>query len=129
MTGEHVMLDGSRPFRERVQHLHDAWVRDGRGRAFLVTDTAFFAVYCWSLNYKIGDPTAPTYDAELAEFVAASHELNGGSAGWNAMLNSREICSTCHDRYRLENLGICTGCMRYTCYGCGKHERCAGELL
>ena len=129
MTGDCVMLDGSRPFQERVRHLRDAWVRDGRGRAFLVTGTAFFAVYCWSLNYKIGDPTAPAYDAELAEFVAASYELNGGSVGWNAMLNSRDICSTCHDWYRLENLGICSGCMRYTCYGCGDHEGCAGELL
>ncbi|WP_128763694.1 hypothetical protein [Micromonospora sp. MW-13] len=129
MTGDRVMSDGSRPFQERVRHLRDAWALNGRGRAFLVSGTSFFAVYCWSLNYRIGDPTAPAYDAELAEFVAASYELNGGSAGWNAMLNGRETCSTCHDWYRLENLGICTGCLRHTCYGCGDHERCAGELL
>lgn len=117
------------PFPERIRRLRDAWVRDDRDPALLVTGRAFFAVYCWSLNHRIGDPAAPAHDAELAEFVAASYELNGGSAGWNAMLHGREICSTCHDRYRLENLGICTDCMRYTCYGCGKHPRCAGELV
>ncbi|HEY0697344.1 MAG TPA: hypothetical protein VGD43_05985 [Micromonospora sp.] len=129
MTGDRVMSDGSRPFQERVRHLRDAWIRTGREHTSLVTGTAFVAVYCWSLNHRIADPTAPAYDAELAEFVAASYELNGGSVGWNAMLRRREICSTCHDWYRLENLGVCTGCMRYTCYGCGHHARCVGELL
>ena len=129
MTGDRVMFDGSWPFPERVRILRDAWDEGGRDPAFLPTGTAFFAVYCWSNNYQITDPTAPAYTPELAEFVTASYELNGGSAGWNAMLRDREICSTCHDRYRLENLGICTGCMRYTCYGCGRHQHCAGEQL
>ncbi|MER7471264.1 hypothetical protein [Micromonospora sp. NPDC000018] len=83
MTGDSVMLDGSQPFQERVRHLRDAWVRDGRGRAFLLTGTAFFAAYCWSLNNKISDPTAPAYDAKLAEFVTAgsSGHCNGAGSG------------------------------------------------
>jgi hypothetical protein len=129
VTGDQVLFDGSLPFPERVRRLRDAWAANGRVPASLPSGTAFFAIYCWSTNYRITEPTSPAYATELAEFVIAAYEHNGGSAGWDAMLRGREICSTCHDRYRLENLGICTGCMRYTCYGCGSHERCPGELL
>lgn len=124
-----MLSDGSRPFPDRVRELHDAWVEGGRAPALLPTGTAFFAVYCWSHNHQVREPAATAYSPELAEFVTAAYQLNGGPAGWNAMLGSRENCSTCHDRYLLENLGICTGCMRYLCYGCGPHQRCAGELL
>ncbi|WP_157546661.1 hypothetical protein [Hamadaea tsunoensis] len=129
MTDDRTMPGGFQPFDERVRRLRDAWVAGGRDQALLTTGMTYFAVYCWGMNYRIGDPAAPAYDAGLAEFVTASYEYNGGADGWITLLHGREYCSTCGDRFRLENLGICTGCLRHTCYGCGRHAGCPGELL
>lgn len=88
-----------------------------------MTGKAFYAVYCWHLRHRT--------DREIAraEFVAASYDAIGGSAGWGAMLRERAACESCGDRYRLENIGLCTGCMRYTCYTCGAHGSCVGEIV
>ncbi|GAA4711095.1 hypothetical protein Prum_091900 [Phytohabitans rumicis] len=124
-----MVLNGAEPFPERVRQVCAAWLRAGRDGDLLVTDKAFFTVYCWSHNHGIRDPAGPEYDPELAEYVTASYEALGGRAGWNAMLCQRTLCRVCGDRYLLENLGVCTGCMAYTCYRCGPHAHCTGELV
>lgn len=118
-----MILDCGLPFEERIRELVRLWIRDGRGRDHLLTGRAFFAVYSWHLKHWTD------HDITWAEFVAASYDAIGSSNGWEAMLRDRAACDTCGNRYRLENIGLCTGCMRYTCYACGVHESCTGETL
>ncbi|MFI5619458.1 hypothetical protein [Streptomyces sp. NPDC051567] len=123
MKSDHVVLDCAVPFGERISRIAEAWTRDGRDRGHLVTGKAFFAVHSWHLRHRI-DP-----DTTEAEYVTASHEAIGGDEGWEAMLRERVFCESCGDRYRLENIGLCTGCMRYACYVCATHGSCTGELV
>ncbi|WP_371502489.1 hypothetical protein OG871_35640 [Kitasatospora sp. NBC_00374] len=123
MTSNHVVLDCGLPIDERIRRLVEVWTRDNRGREHLLTGKAFFAVYSWHLRHRTD------HDIARAEFVAASYDSIGGSDGWDAMLRERANCGTCGDRYRLENIGLCTGCMRYTCYACGAHASCTGETV
>lgn len=118
-----VILDCGLPFEERIEGVVRPWIRDGRGRDHLLTGKAFFAVYSWHLRHWTD------HDIAWAEFVAASYDSIGGEGGWEAMLREHEVCDGCGDRYRLENIGLCTGCMRYTCYACGSHGSCTGEIL
>ncbi|OKK17230.1 hypothetical protein AMK16_20280 [Streptomyces sp. CB00455] len=123
MTSNDVVLDCQLPLEARIGRLAGMWIRDGRRARHLVTGKAFFAVYSWHLLHWTD------HDIAWAEFVAASYDSIGGRGGWEAMLRERTTCQTCGDSYLLENIGLCTGCMRYTCYSCGGHERCAGEIV
>lgn len=108
---------------QRIAQLHEEWVRDGRGSDQLLSGKAFFAVYSWYVGRRAD------HDSPWSEYVTASYDLLGGSAGWDAMLRERAVCQSCHDTYRLENIGVCTGCMRYSCYACEPHASCSGEIV
>lgn len=123
VNSNHLILDRRLPFEDRIRDLVRLWIRDGRGRDHLLTGKAFFAVYSWHLKH------GTDHDITWAEFVAASYDSIGSSGGWEAMLRERAWCDGCGDRYRLENIGLCTGCMRYTCYACGDHASCTGETV
>ncbi|MFE5857054.1 hypothetical protein ACFQ61_28045 [Streptomyces sp. NPDC056500] len=123
MKSNHMALDWALPFEERIRNLVEAWISDGRDGHRLVTGKAFFAVYSWHLMHWTD------HDITWAEYAAAAFHNIGGTDGWNAMLRERANCQRCGDTYRLENIGLCTGCMRYTCYACGGHESCTGEIL
>lgn len=118
-----MALDCALPIEERIGRLALAWIRGGRDGSQLVTGKAFFAVYSWHLRHWTD------HDITWAEYTAASFHGIGGSDGWNAMLRERVICVSCGDTYRLENIGLCTGCMRYACYDCGAHASCTGEIV
>ncbi|MFE3203340.1 hypothetical protein ACWGR4_31660 [Embleya sp. NPDC055664] len=118
-----VVLDGRLPFIQRIAQLVEVWVRDGRGRDHVVTDKAFFTVYSWYLRHR------DEHDPVLGEFVAVSHDFNGGDDGWETMLRVRAVCAGCWDTYRMGNIYVCTGCMEYGCDACGPHRYCAGELV
>ncbi|MDX3537052.1 hypothetical protein PV721_22280 [Streptomyces sp. MB09-01] len=123
MNSNHLILDCRLPFEERIRGLVRQWIRDGRARDQLLTGKAFFAVYSWHLRHRAD------HDSPGAEFVAASYASIGSGDGWEAMLRERASCDSCGDRYRLENIGLCTGCMRYSCYACGAHASCSGEIV
>ncbi|WP_331750270.1 MULTISPECIES: hypothetical protein [unclassified Streptomyces] len=119
----HVVLGCGLPIEERIRQLAEGWIRDGRDPDHLVTGKAFFTVYSWYSRHWAD------HDIAWSEFVAASYDFIGGSDGWKAMLRERAACESCRDIYRLENIGLCTGCMRYTCYACGAHGSCVGEIV
>ncbi|MFC9653658.1 MULTISPECIES: hypothetical protein [unclassified Streptomyces] len=123
MNSNHVVFDRGLTFEERLGKLAEAWIRDGRGRGHLVSGEAFFAVYSWHVQH------GTDHDTTWAEYAAASYDAIGGSDGWSAMLRERANCESCGDSYRLENIGVCTGCMRYTCYSCDGHGACAGVVV
>ncbi|MFJ8436003.1 hypothetical protein ACIQ9P_32355 [Kitasatospora sp. NPDC094019] len=123
VNSDYVVLDCRRPFEERLGEIVRLWVGGGRGRDHLLTGKAFFAVYSWHLGHRAHRDNA------WAAFVAAAYDSIGGDDGWETMLRERAVCGGCGDRYRLGNIGLCTGCMRYTCCGCGTHGSCAGETL
>ncbi|MFI1380470.1 hypothetical protein [Embleya sp. NPDC020886] len=118
-----AVLGGAPPLGERIGRLVDVWIRDGRGRDHPVTGKAFFAVYSWYLRHWA------EHDPAWGEFIGVSYDFIGGDDGWNTMLRERVVCETCRDTYRLENIGVCTGCMRCTCYACGPHGSCTGEIV
>ncbi|MGV9263513.1 hypothetical protein ACWDRR_02480 [Kitasatospora sp. NPDC003701] len=102
-----------RPFADRVGELVRAWEADGRDEGRLVTGRAFFALYCWHLQTS---RSGSRHDAATTAYVESAHRAIGGAAGWNAVLGRREHCSCHGERWRLENLSICLGCLQYVCY-------------
>ena len=112
------------------------WMESGQDVSHLAKSWQFFQLYCWVVSPG-GKQTekSPTLEA----YIAACHDENGGSSGWGSMLRERQYCDRCGERYRLENLSVCTGCGNLTCYRCpprgGKHENgnrlcsCGGEVV
>ncbi|MFB7470977.1 hypothetical protein [Kitasatospora sp. NPDC056184] len=114
LQGNRRLLDPAHPFTERVARLVRDWEDDGRAGYRLVDGRALLALYCWHLDATRrgtadGDPATTAY-------VAAAFAANGGTDGWDALLRERADC-TCHGQsWRLENISICLGCLRYVCY-------------
>lgn len=123
MRNNDVILGPGPPLEERIGPLAEEWLREGRGSDRLVTGKAFFALYSWYLRHRTD------HGIRWSEYVVASYDFIGGRNGWEAMLRERTVCESCCDTYRMENIGLCTGCMRYTCYACGAHPACAGEVV
>ncbi|MGW1976999.1 hypothetical protein [Streptomyces sp. NPDC001889] len=123
MKSDHVVFDRGQPIEHRIGRLVTLWTGDGRGPDHLVTGRAFHAVYCRHLRHGTDHGIA------WAEYVTAAYDAIGGDEGWNVMLRARDVCESCGDTYRLENIGLCTGCMEYTCYSCRGHGSCAGEIV
>lgn len=123
MRTNHILHRHGQPLEERVGQLFEEWVRDGRSSDRLLTGRGFFTVYSWYSGHW------PDHDIAWSEYVTASYDLIGGRDGRHAMLRERAVCESCWDTYRLENMGVCTGCVRYSCYACGAHGSCVGELV
>ncbi|MER7703825.1 hypothetical protein ABTX81_13095 [Kitasatospora sp. NPDC097605] len=114
LQGNRCLLDPERPFPERVARLVRAWEDDGRAGYRLVDGRALLALYCWHLDAT----RRGTADDNLATtaYVAAAFAANGGADGWDLLLRERADC-TCHGQsWRLENISVCLGCLRYVCY-------------
>ncbi|WP_406197515.1 hypothetical protein OH807_12210 [Kitasatospora sp. NBC_01560] len=112
-TGNSILLDRTRPFPERVAAAARAWDEGGRSPAALVDDRAYFALRCWQLaaperGEQLGAPTAA--------FLGQAYDAFGGSTGWGLTLRQRAVCACHGDTWRLENIEICLGCLRYLCY-------------
>ncbi|MFE7562094.1 hypothetical protein [Kitasatospora sp. NPDC057500] len=114
LQGNRCLLDPAHPFPERVTRLVRAWEDDGRAGYRLVDGRALLALYCWHLD-ATRRGTADDAPATTA-YVAAAFAANGGADGWDALLRERADC-TCHGQsWRLENISVCLGCLRYVCY-------------
>ncbi|MEV7783427.1 toll/interleukin-1 receptor domain-containing protein [Kitasatospora sp. NPDC088351] len=134
-SGNPVVMDTSRPFGERVGQLARAWEKSGRGADWLVNGKVFFALYCWFLTpldrHRGAKRRSDLQDAVVAEYVAWCYAAIGGDAGWDAWLRERTLCSCHRESWSMENLRICTGCLRYRCVDhlgrCGSD--CDGEIV
>ncbi|MCG6493067.1 hypothetical protein [Kitasatospora sp. A2-31] len=111
--GNSLLLDPALPFPERVGAAVRSWEAGGRGSAGLVDGKAFFALRCWeSAAARRGEEL----DGPTADYVRRSYDGIGGRAGWDALLRRRTACACHGDTWRLENVELCLGCLRYLCY-------------
>ncbi|MFG3050704.1 hypothetical protein ACGFZP_07055 [Kitasatospora sp. NPDC048239] len=124
-SGDALLHDTSQPFAARLGRLVRAWTESGREADWLVSGDAFFAAWCWHLADA---RRSEQYDGETVAYLRSAHAAIGGAPGWNALLRRRDFCSCHGDQWRLENISICLGCMRYVCYQldgpcpCGRSE-------
>ncbi|MFI6843310.1 hypothetical protein OG535_10970 [Kitasatospora sp. NBC_00085] len=111
--GNSLLLDRTVPFPERVAAAARAWDENGRSPAGLVDGRAFFALRCWQLDTvrrgeQLGEPTTA--------FLRQAYDFLGGRSGWDMTLRQRAVCACHGDTWRMENIEICLGCLRYLCY-------------
>jgi hypothetical protein len=130
-SGNEIILDTSRPMKERMQDVTEAWMNSGKRADLLVNGKSFFAAQCWSYDNRVYSPKHENYDEGMVDFIAASRSSIGGDKGWDAILREHTLCDMCRENYRFENIQICTGCMRYTCYKCADyyHKSCNDQVV
>ncbi len=90
------------------------WEAAGRRPSLLLRGLDLVALRCWISNTEGKRPAiSDTLSAYSAACDAAQPE------GWyDALLAERDECRHCHQRYRVENLAICTLCTRTYCHFC-----------
>jgi hypothetical protein len=126
--GNSRLLDTSWPFARRVEALARTWEESGRDGRWLANGKAFFALQCWFLA---AERHHEALDGTAADYVRHAFDAIGGTRGWDAMLAEKARCSCHFDSWRLENISVCLGCLRYLCY---QHPRrcgpdCDGEIV
>ncbi|MFG2821530.1 caspase domain-containing protein [Kitasatospora sp. NPDC048365] len=128
ISGNTPLLDADTPFEERVDAVVAAWASRGRGRDWLVSGTAFFALYLWWHDTR---HHARGGDDLTRAYVDACHASIGGSHGWDALLRTRVRCRCHGERWRMENIRICLGCLRYQCLDVDGTQctACGGHLV
>lgn len=114
---------------EKLESAVRHWNKGGRTAAGLLSGLAYFAAQCWVYTEGIYKVDSPKYSPSITGFIHASREFIGGDAGWNEMLRERAVCSTCRTAYKLENIRVCAGCLRYFCYKCGAGGCCDHSQL
>ncbi|MFD0278788.1 hypothetical protein ACFVHB_33435 [Kitasatospora sp. NPDC127111] len=112
-TGNSLLLDPALPFPERVAAAARAWVDGGRGTAGLVDGRAFFALRCWQVA---GVDRGETFGEPTLSYLKHAYDALGGRFGWDLMLRQRVVCACHGDTWRLENIEVCLGCLRFLCY-------------
>lgn len=115
-----------------------AWDAAGRPTGQLCSDDyPLTALHCWVGRKPADEPPDLALIRAYAEASIAWREQN--DPGWyDAFLGTRSYCERCGERYRVENLAICTGCLREICHACidepmsgwGRYvHHCGGELV
>jgi hypothetical protein len=111
------------------------WDAQGRPPTLLLEGHGLIALRCWSWSEGARiDGMSEVLQAFLHETSAAQPE------GWlEACLSDRGTCGVCGERYKLENLKLCTHCSRTYCYRCASERSmaingnpacaCGGELV
>jgi hypothetical protein len=118
MTRPRTMTDGERPAhaspRERYEAEARAW--DAAGRPAL--DASMWGTAALSLWVQSDGAKRETVSARVTEYLAALRAaLDAESPGWfDGMFEDRDVCAACGERYRMENLGLCTDCGALYCY-------------
>jgi serine/threonine protein kinase/Tfp pilus assembly protein PilF len=117
-------------YRSWIETHAQRWDQAGRPEAALLAGMDNLRASCWIASP--GGRKTPLSELGAA-FVAASRFR--GSVN----LSQRSHCSSCGERYKLENLGICTACDDKYCYRCtpagGTHANgnqacgCGGEVV
>lgn len=118
-----------------------AWDEQGRPENLLISnDYSLMALESWVLSmerWKGGEP-----DSLIRDYANACGDAKDASQpGWRDRLYAeRSHCELCGERYRIENLAICTDCLRNYCHRCFIHFKgtapngntlhsCGGELV
>nr|WP_257585974.1 caspase family protein [Streptomyces sp. NEAU-sy36] len=127
ISGNAVILQGGRPFEDRVDDVVAAWAGRGQGPDWLVSGTAFLVLYLWWLDGRRRDEAAPLARA----YVEASYESMGGRDTWTEMQHRRVRCACHGESWRVENINICLDCLRYQCIDIGGREcaACGGRIV
>lgn len=110
-------------YLEKIEAKAKIWQENGKQNRDLLHGYDFMAAYCWSFNNEMSCSNV------AREFIQQSYIAQGGSAGWDSFLRGREYCDRCGERYRLENLSICTGCKSTYCYRCSQSCSCDGQVV
>lgn len=113
--------------------LAESWAARDRPAAVLLQGTRLMVLQCWC--HSAGAKKEGVSD-RLREFLQAG--VAAQPAGWlDELLDDRGFCSNCGERYRLENLGVCTACLSTYCHRCetgvaangNKACTCGGEIV
>jgi tetratricopeptide (TPR) repeat protein len=118
------------PYSAWIETLAQRWENAGRPEAALLAGMDNLRASCWIASP--GGRKTPLSELGAA-FVAASRVRS------SVNLSERRHCSSCDERYKLENLGVCTACGNKYCYRCtpagGTHANgnqacgCGGEVV
>jgi hypothetical protein len=114
----------------------DKWEAAGRSDELLVTNGwRLLALTCWTAS-------AGARSEGVSPSIAALEEasvLHMGGRDWSdSLLSERHYCEHCGETYRLENLHLCSKCMRVYCTWCLPKEsapngnrlhHCGGEMV
>jgi hypothetical protein len=118
MTRPRIVSDGEHPAyaspHERYEAEARAW--DEAGRPELDASrwrTAAFHLWMQSEGAK-----REAVSARVRDYLAALRaSLDAESPGWyDGMFDDRDVCAVCGERYRMENLALCTECSALYCY-------------
>ena len=125
--GNAVVRQPGTPFEDRLARAAAAWAGRGRADELLVTGTAFFAAHLW--RFAVEREGRPLDGLTLA-YLDASYRGIGGAEGWSAMLLPRVRCACHGERWRVENITVCLGCLRYQCTYAGREcAACGGRIV
>jgi hypothetical protein len=99
---------------DRFESLAAQWDAKGRPTSMLVEGDRLIALRCWT--YSQGgevDGVSPVLQA----FMRASEQAQ--PEDWlDVYFSERETCGRCGERYRFENMMLCTHCIRTYCHRC-----------
>jgi len=120
---------------DRFESLATEWHTRGRPATLLLAGYDLIALRCWS--YSAG-AKVDGMSALLLAFIQASDAAQRDD--WlDDYLSDREACRSCGERYRFENLMLCTHCSRTYCHRCASERSpaangniacsCGGELV
>ena len=84
------------------------WVDSGYDDKFLLPQLKAGVAKLWLYHHK----EIENGRDELNALIVKSVEVQGYV--WNV----RSICNSCFERYRLENMDVCTDCLVTYCYRC-----------
>lgn len=111
------------------------WIARGRPDQLLMTGLPLAALRCWYhwIQYR----KVPGIEPAIGDYLAAC-EAKLPTSWYDEILWQRSYCSRCGERYKIENLSICTRCQSLYCPRCGNDCdrdqdgdrlcRCGGEL-
>lgn len=119
----------------RFEALAEQWDAGGRPAALLLQGYSLIALQCWIGS---GGGKAEGVSETLRQFAKAADAAQPD--GWiDHYLSDRESCHGCGERYRFENVQLCTHCSRTYCYRCAANQplgangnstcACGGELV
>jgi len=119
----------------RFESLAHEWDANGRPASRLLEGYALIALQCWT--HSTGGKSDGASET-LRQFEKASAAAQRD--GWiDDYLSERESCRVCGERYRFENVRLCTHCSGTYCYRCAAERPsapngnntcgCGGELV
>lgn len=100
--------------RERYERLARQWDENGRQEQDLRQDYGLIAMRCWAWSAG-GKAEGPS--ELLRDYIKASEAVQ--RVDWlDAYFSEPEHCRQCGERYRFENVAVCTACSGTYCYRC-----------